>query len=753
MLNIDRVKRVLKAHKGFQAPQLTEGNRFMQYGPTGMMEDGNRDWFMINNEYLKGSTIPITNSEAEGTSVPNTVVDNPYQIPQFNWSPQLPQSPGHNQVFQQLLDQTLGKDLTKYKYSSLANSDQLLQDTLTKDKGNIFKSIGKFANNNQNLVQGGLNIIGDKLFGGTRNSKGYDMVQTGLSAFESVPGLGLYATLGKFALGAINKIGAKSIEDYHFNPYVYAKAGNSYSGTVNLGNRVRSLNDVEFGWFNRGEYNEAKDLRAEAVDQDYRLERVMSTNDDIRAKAGDNRMYTARNIRLAGGQDPRYVGIGKQGLKLQDKINIVKSRKFNQVINVDTKQVEEFKEGGKLTNTEWEPVIELFEEWEPEIILEVEEFQKGGKTRTLEELIEYAKKENPRFIQRLSENPRGIKFIDNEGNEAEGSHYLMSAGDLVVPQIQEVDGELKFFDEQNAVDRAIEKGNYLKMSPEEAVIFAEGYKQGWPKFFFKEVYDYYKDYDLSNAILIRDNQARTEGNKIYVNTDEDAVHELWHFLSQNKPNEKYKEFYDNLNDDRIAELGGDLNFVKRHEGDPGHFYHPSELEARIMAAKFKSQGQTYTKDFFKNLRSDENKYGYNMRDLLYMFNDENLEKIFNLKKGGTIKEELETPEIEETTQKNLIPEGALHKNKHHMEHTEGLTQKGIPVIDNEGEQQAEIELDEIIFTLEVTKKLEELYKDGSDEAAIEAGKLLVKEILFNTDDRTGLISKCEKGGKICQIEE
>jgi hypothetical protein len=62
-----------------------------------------------------------------------------------------------------------------------------------------------------------------------------------------------------------------------------------------------------------------------------------------------------------------------------------------------------------------------------------------------------------------------------------------------------------------------------------------------------------------------------------------------------------------------------------------------------------------------------------MRDLLYMFNDENLEKIFNLKKGGTLGEELETPEIEETNQKNLIPEGALHKNKHHMEHTEGLT--------------------------------------------------------------------------------
>ena len=128
--------------------------------------------------------------------------------------------------------------------------------------------------------------------------------------------------------------------------------------------------------------------------------------------------------------------------------------------------------------------------------------------------------------------------------------------------------------------------------------------------------------------------------------------------------------------------------------------------------------------------------------------------IEEFKQGGKT-EETELVALEETSQKNIIPEGALHKNKHHIENTEGLTQKGIPVIDNEGEQQAEIELDEIIFTLEVTKKLEELhklYKEGSnkerDEAAIEAGKLLVQEIIYNTDDRTGLIAKCEKGGKL-----
>lgn len=129
------------------------------------------------------------------------------------------------------------------------------------------------------------------------------------------------------------------------------------------------------------------------------------------------------------------------------------------------------------------------------------------------------------------------------------------------------------------------------------------------------------------------------------------------------------------------------------------------------------------------------------------------------KQGGSIKESDELVKLEETTQKNVIPEGALHKNKHHMEHAEGLTQKGIPVIDDDGEQQAEIELNEIIFTLEVTKKLEELhkiFKEGTnkekDEAAIEAGKLLVQEILYNTDDRTGLISKCQKGGKLNEFK-
>jgi len=58
-------------------------------------------------------------------------------------------------------------------------------------------------------------------------------------------------------------------------------------------------------------------------------------------------------------------------------------------------------------------------------------------------------------------------------------------GEYVVPRIQEINGALKFLNPQEAIDRAIESGNYLKMLPEEAIIFAENYKQGWPEFFEK----------------------------------------------------------------------------------------------------------------------------------------------------------------------------------------------------------------------------------------------------------------------------
>ena len=130
--------------------------------------------------------------------------------------------------------------------------------------------------------------------------------------------------------------------------------------------------------------------------------------------------------------------------------------------------------------------------------------------------------------------------------------------------------------------------------------------------------------------------------------------------------------------------------------------------------------------------------------------------IQKLEEGGkTEQPKSESEKLEETNQRNVIPEGALHAHKHHMENAEDLTKKGIPVVDNKGEQQAEIEKNEIIFNLEVTKQLEELhnkYQEATqtekDELAIEAGKLLVYQIMHNTEDRTGLIKECKKGGTL-----
>ena len=255
-----------------------------------------------------------------------------------------------------------------------------------------------------------------------------------------------------------------------------------------------------------------------------------------------------------------------------------------------TDQPQSFKEGGNLTNQ----LVELdFNSISDEFrgIDEIDinnilpEFKEGGnltkKSRTLEELIEYAKQQNPRFVQRMSEP---IKYIDL-GNGERGTHRLsygeVDGRTIVYPEIFEgEDGEL-IFDPKNAVKHALDNKDFLEMSPEEAELFtADNYKQGWPEFF-----------------------------------------------------QKY-----------------------------------------LQGGKF-----------------------------------------------------------------NLIPEGALHARKHNMD-VEGITKKGIPVVsespDGKLEQQAEIEREEIILRLEVTKKIEELAKDGSDEAAIEAGKLLVKEILYNTVDNT-----------------
>jgi len=134
--------------------------------------------------------------------------------------------------------------------------------------------------------------------------------------------------------------------------------------------------------------------------------------------------------------------------------------------------------------------------------------------------------------------------------------------------------------------------------------------------------------------------------------------------------------------------------------------------------------------------------------------------------GGEIqfaKEGAKLENIEVSEEKSVIPEGALHKNKHE-DFDLDVTKKGIPVItvkDDNVEtleeiqeqkdslvQHAEIEHNEIIFSKELTDFIEEnrekWHETEDPEICLQVGMRLVKEILENTDDNTGLIDKLNK---------
>lgn len=152
----------------------------------------------------------------------------------------------------------------------------------------------------------------------------------------------------------------------------------------------------------------------------------------------------------------------------------------------------------------------------------------------------------------------------------------------------------------------------------------------------------------------------------------------------------------------------------------------------------------------KKSENDSDKYKYQPRDNAnkqWLFDDTSKQLFQN------IKDYLETGELKPQQFKNggelnIIPEGALHKNLHHMENDENITKKGIPVVseDENGKivQNAEVERSEIVLRLSLTQKLEKMLKKYNsdisqkekDDVATKAGQILVDELLNKTIDNT-----------------
>lgn len=628
-------------------------------------------------------------------------------------------------------------------------------------------------------------LVGGIMKGGAMLGKGVNALGGGTDGMTTTDAILGSSFLNLTPIGLINGFGGSKADTITKDDLAFEQVGSSYTGSNIDVNNALTKSGKKYGLFSQKAKNKANKEIQDARRQQYTISNI--ADDAYERFAIRNSMAAINENRRAfnmqGGYDQQAVRIGRSGLKI-DSIEKAKNilNKYNK------QQTNQLQQGGTLDPFEYY-LESLPENQRDSTNFRVKDYWIfNGKPKDFKEArrrgmftqdkagLFHARSiaENPETgeIEYMKASSHPTRYMESDWYEKGLIYNEDQNGNLSTIQLKPGvpgyedwkrftnDYELvksepywKYVKRQRKeIPSHKEGGTFIEVSMETFIelvdptsipefqnggTFSQTQNRG---ILSQKIKDYYKDYDLSNVTLINDSVPRTEGNIIYSPGDEYTVHELWHYLSQNKPNEALKEFYDQLDDTKLQKFGADLKFVKR-TGDPGDFYNPSELEARLKAAKFMSQGSSYNKKFFRNLRNNENRYGDNMRDLLRMFDDDHLEKLFNtvskFQNGGSI---------------NVIPDGALHARKHNMD-VDGITKKGIPVVsekDGEIEQQAEIEKEEIIFRLEVTQKLEELekkfYSDEStqeekDECALEAGKLLVNEILYNTQDNTGKLLK------------
>lgn len=170
----------------------------------------------------------------------------------------------------------------------------------------------------------------------------------------------------------------------------------------------------------------------------------------------------------------------------------------------------------------------------------------------------------------------------------------------------------------------------------------------------------------------------------------------------------------------LHKSGGKIHIKKKNEGK---FTKYKERTGKTTSEALHSKNESVRKmaQFAKNAKKFKHEEG----GVLELFKD-----------GGVMKA------------KNVIVHGKLHAHKHALKKLKDLreaeiTHKGIPVITKDAEggvmQHSEVEGQEIVLHYDLTMKLEELRKDGSDEALIKAGKLLARELMRNTKDKTGTL--------------
>ena len=430
--------------------------------------------------------------------------------------------------------------------------------------------------------------------------------------------------------------------------------GGSYGGSSALIEDAANKAGKKYGLFASGARGRANRLIDRARVQQYAMQGIADDARDLNSlRSYMDPYYLQYESDMSGGYDQRYMHVAKLGSTLT----------LNRGTTLQNSLLESFKKGGTIEFKAEITGTEVYDSWEPIIDFdEISLLKEGGSIKQPEiEVIETntvqksvipdgALHKNKHNLDKVGIDDKemtkkGIPVVDNNGEQQ--AEIELNEIIFTLEVTKELEKRYKeYYDDDTKQSRkdelALEAGKLLWKeiiyNTDDRTGLIDTLKHGGSitkskeNNTYQDAIDFYKNlgYTPQNYEFIKSSDLRTEGNKLYVNTDEDAVHELWHFISKNIPDERFQEFYKDLSDSKISELGGDLKFVNR-TGNPQEFYDPSELLARLFAAKYKTQGNSYTKEFFKNARANETKYGYNFRDLLYMYNDDNLVKLFSFK--------------------------------------------------------------------------------------------------------------------------
>lgn len=475
--------------------------------------------------------------------------------------------------------------------------------------------------------------------------------------------------------GLINGFGGKRADTITKNDEVFEQVGSSYTGSESNVDDALTKSGKKYGLFSSGARKEANRQIAEAKRQQSIIEDIADEATD-RFAIRDSMAAINGNRRkyyLQGGYNQADVRVGRSGMSLD---LIAKSKK----ILGETRQL---KNGGKVTPTE--------------ILLVVPEFQEGGQINKKDNSIIYARQRFP-ILKSIEVNLQyDPNFRPREIGNFGDIEYMTSEHDDL-PYYRNYKKEDQFKGKPTIVynDNVDDEDIALDM-------LSHGLREqdeNWKSYFLPNLENDWKQYIIDELFT----------STLPISLDK------FKNLSDKDKQRYFRQFDDNF---KLGKYNEQYNSI---------------LDGLVRALSVKdefrqSKGYNYPQDILNNLRNT------NAWKQAYDYINSNLlpEIIVKHQEGGSI---------------NVIPEGALHAHKHNMD-MEGITPKGIPVVSNkeggEVEQQAEIEREEIIFRLEVTKKLEELEKKfydsetsqkEKDECALEAGKLLVEEILYNTQDNT-----------------